>query len=193
MKQEYLWRAQDVAGVEHVRLDRSHPGWDVFDSMIVREHEGRIVRGGYTLIVDKTFRTLEVRIMAEQEPGTMAALHLLATGDGTWTDADERRIPSLDGAVDVDIAWSPLTNMLPVRRVDLQPGDEREITVAYIALPSLEVRPMTQRYTRVDASTVRYTSRDGAFVRDLTVDEDGMVLEYPGFFTRAFPAAGAAS
>lgn len=193
MAQEYVWQARDSAGFEHVRLDRSHPGWDVFDSMIVREHEGRIVRGGYTLIVDKVFRTLEIRIMAEKEPGRMAALHLLASGDGTWTDVDERRIPALDGAIDVDIAWSPLTNMLPVRRLDLHIGEEREIAVAYIALPSLEVRPMTQRYTRLDASTIRYVSQDGAFTRDIAIDQDGMVVEYPGLFTRAFPAGSTAS
>ncbi len=187
MKQEYLWQALDAAGFEHVRVDQSHPGWNVFDSMIVREHDGQIVRGGYTLVVDKAFRTLEIRIMAEQEPGSMAALHLLANGEGVWTDADERRIPSLDGVIDVDIQWSPLTNTLPVRRLDLQPGEERDISVAYIALPSLELKRAEQRYTRIDASTVRYTSQGGEFTADIAVDEDGVVLQYPELFARSFP------
>lgn len=187
MQQEYLWQALDTAGFEHVRVDQSHPGWNVFDSMIVREHDGQIVRGGYTLVVDKEFRTLEIRIMAEQEPGSMAALHLLANGEGVWTDADERRIPSLDGVIDVEIQWSPLTNTLPVRRLDLKSGDERDISVAYIAMPSLELRRSEQRYTRIDASTVRYTSQGGDFTADIEVDEDGVVLQYPELFARRFP------
>lgn len=187
MATEYLWRSLDTAGFEHVRVDRSHPGWDVYDSMLVRVHDGEVRRGGYTLIVDKSFRTLEVRIMAEQEPGSMAALHLLASGDGTWTDADERRIPSLDGVIDVDIQWSPLTNMLPIRRLDLVPGEEHNIAVAYIALPELALSRMEQQYTRVNDSTVRYASATRGFERDLSVDEDGVVIDYPGIFVRSFP------
>lgn len=187
MGKEYLWRSLDHAGFEHVRVDDSHPEWDVYDSMIVREHQGEIRRGGYTLIVDKAFRTLEIRIMAEYEPGSMAALHLLASGDGRWTDGDERHIPSLDGVIDVDIQWSPLTNTLPVRRLDLREGAEHDIPVAYIALPELALSRVSQRYTRVDGRTVRYTSETRDFVRDLALDDDGFVLEYPDLFTREWP------
>lgn len=191
MTRAYLWRSLDNPGFEHVRVDDSHPGWTVYDSMIVREHGGEIRRGGYTLIVDKAFRTLEIRIMAEQEPGSMAALHLLATGDGTWTDDNERRIPSLDGVIDVDIQWSPLTNTLPVRRLDLLPGEEQAISVAYIALPELSLSRVGQRYTRVDDRTVRYVSETRDFVRDIALDDDGFVLEYPGLFTREWPLPAA--
>lgn len=187
MATEYLWRSLDAPGFEHVRVDRSHPGWDVYDSMIVREHEEQVRRGGYTLVLDKSFRALEIRIMAEQEPGSMAALHLLATGDGTWTDESEQRIPELDGVIDVDIQWSPLTNTLPVRRLDLRKGDEQAISVAYIELPSLALRRVNQRYTRIDDRTVQYASATREFVRELALDEDGFVLDYPDLFTREWP------
>src|SRR5262249_25096722 len=48
----------------------------------------------------------------------------------------------LHGAVDVDLYASPLTNTLPVRRLDLlhaEPGTVRTITAAWILLPSLAV------------------------------------------------------
>lgn len=187
MGKEYLWRSLDAPGFEHVRIGDSHPEWDVYDSMVVREEGGQVVRGGYTLIVDKGFRTLELRIMAEQEPGSMAALHLLASGDGTWTDQNERRIPSLDGVIDVDIQWSPLTNTLPVRRLDLPQGEEQDISVAYIELPSLALRRAEQHYTRLDDHTVRYASQTREFVRDIALDDDGFVLEYPDIFAREWP------
>lgn len=187
MGNEYIWRSLDNPGFEHVRVDDSHPGWDVYDSMIIREHDGAVRRGGYTLILDKGFRTLEIRIMAEQEPGSMAALHLLATGDGSWADENERRIPSLDGVIDVDIQWSPLTNTLPVRRLDLRPGEEQDISVAYIELPSLTLRRVRQRYTRIDDHSVQYASETRDFVRELALDDDGFVLDYPDLFTREWP------
>lgn len=188
MARELMWRSIEAPGFEHVRIDESHPGWDVYDSMLVREHEGSVRRGGYTLILDKAFRTLEIRIMVEQQPGSMTALHLLATGDGTWTDADERHIPDLDGCIDVDIQWSPLTNTLPVRRLELAPGEEREIVVAYIELPSLSVRKVAQRYTGLGERAVRYASETREFVRELVLDDDGFVVEYPDLFLRSFPA-----
>lgn len=82
MKTDLMWRSNDVPGFEHVRIDEGHPEWIVFDSMFVREHEGEIRRGGYTLVVDTAWRVLELRLMVEQEPGSMAALHLMASGDG---------------------------------------------------------------------------------------------------------------
>jgi len=187
MTNELMWQSIDEPGFEHVRLDRSHPGWDTYDSMLVRAHGEGVVRGGYTLVVDKQFRTLEIRIMVEQQLGSMAALHLLATGDGTWTDADERHIPELDGCIDVDIQWSPLTNTLPIRRLRMQPGDEAVIAVAYIQLPALTGRKVAQHYTKVDQRTARYASDTRDFVRDLSLDGDGFVIDYPDLFQRAFP------
>lgn len=187
MTQEFVWRAREVPGFEHVRLDESHPEWNVYDSMFVRVDDGEVRRGGYTLIVDTAWRTLELRIMVEQAPGSMAALHVLATGEGSWSDADGNSIPELDGCIDVDIQWSPLTNILPIRRRDLPVGEETEIPVAYVSLPGLSVQPMTQRYTRIDSTRVRYESYERDFHADLTTDADGYVTEYPGLFTREWP------
>ena len=187
MPTDLIWTALATAGYEHVRIDEGHPGWNVFDSMLIRVHEGIVRRGGYTLICDKAWRTLELRIMAEQAPGQMIARHLLATGDGRWTDVDGNPLPELDGCIDVDIAWTPLTNTLPVRRLDLRPGQEEDIRVVYLPLPELELRVMEQRYTRLAGDRARYRSVGSGFERDLTLDDDGFVIEYPGLFRRAWP------
>ncbi|HEX6862841.1 MAG TPA: putative glycolipid-binding domain-containing protein, partial [Thermoanaerobaculia bacterium] len=39
-----------------------------------------------------------------------------------------------------------------------------------------------QVYTRLDESHYRYESGGGRFVRDLAVDADGLVREYPDFW-----------
>jgi hypothetical protein len=49
--------------------------------------------------------------------------------------------------------------------------------------PSFKLERFEQTYTRVDENTYHYESRDGEFKRDLTVDEYGMVTNYPGFWT----------
>lgn len=184
MTTEFLWRSLDEPGFEHVRLNEDHPGWHVFDSIFVREHDGQTYRGGYTLVVDKEWRTLEVRFMVEDAPGSMISMHLLSDGEGNWTDADERPIPAFNGCMDIDIQWSPLTNTLPVNRLRLAVGDEHVIRVVYFALPSLELSVVKQEYTRLDDSTLRCSSETRDVVRDISVDEGGYVEEYPELFLR---------
>lgn len=187
MKHELIWQTLDAPGWEHVRVEDEHPGWTVFDSILVREHEGQVLRGGYTLVTDKDWRTLELRLMMETSPGVMEGVHLLTEGDGKWMDANEQPIPELDGCLDVDIQWTPLTNTLPINRIPLEEGDEHEITVAYIALPQLSARPVNQRYQRMNADTVKYSSETREFERDINVDNDGFVTHYPDLFARTWP------
>ena len=170
-----------------MRVNEGHPEWMVFDSMLIRENEGNVRRGGYTLIVDKLWRALELRLMMEEAPGQMEALHLLASGDGTWTDVNGKRIPELNGCVDVDIQWSPLTNTLPIHRLHLQPGEEREIRVAYVSLPDLNVQTVAQRYLAINEHQIRYTSLSSGFQAELTIDDEGFVVDYSGRFRRHWP------
>jgi hypothetical protein len=182
-----MWASHEYPGYEHVRIDDGHPKWTVFDSMVVRVHDSEVRRGGYTLIVDKAWRTLEIRLMVEQSPGQMIAQHLLATGDGTWSDAEGRHLPALDGCIDIDIAWTPLTNTLPIRRLNLQPGQREDISVVFFEMPSLEFDVWQQQYTGLDSEHVRYESVASGFQRDLTIDDEGFVVDYPDLFRRIWP------
>jgi hypothetical protein len=70
-----------------------------------------------------------------------------------------------------------------------EPGDQ-ELLMAFIAIPTLEVTPNRQRYTflrrLVDGGgQVRYAS--GSFRSDLTVDDEGFVLDYPQLGRRILP------
>ena len=65
------------------------------------------------------------------------SLDLLRAADGAWT-ADGEALPELDGALDCDIEWSPLTNFMPARRLGAEPADH---LMAFVEVPSLAVRP----------------------------------------------------
>ncbi|WP_017571054.1 putative glycolipid-binding domain-containing protein [Nocardiopsis halotolerans] len=106
---------------------------------------------------------------------------------GHWSGADGTRLPELVGCLDVDVAATPLTNTLPIRRLGLRPGEYRDIAVAWIDIPSLRVRRVRQRYTRhpAEEGLERYTYRDplhGEY--RLSVDGDGVVVDYERFARR---------
>jgi hypothetical protein len=92
----------------------------------------------------------------------------------------------LFGAFDVDLTGSPLTNTLPIRRLGLlkaEAGVAHRISVAWVLLPSLEVVQADQIYTALGNGLVRFANE--TFSADLTVDDDGFVVHYPGLAERA--------
>jgi uncharacterized protein len=92
-------------------------------------------------------------------------------------------------ALDCDLAFSPLTNTMPIRRHRL---DEREGTetflMAWVSVPDLAVTPSRQHYTHVErrpnGAAVRFESENRDFVAELELDRDRLVVNYPGLAKR---------
>ena len=63
--------------------------------------------------------------------------------------------PELDGCYDIDLACTPFTNTLPIRRLPLHVGDSAELPVVTVDVETLDVRAATHRYMRLD--THRWT------------------------------------
>jgi Putative glycolipid-binding len=97
---------------------------------------------------------------------------------------DQRTVElELDGADFFDLGWSPLFNSLPVIRDRLlESGPPRDYLMRWVEVPSLEVSLSEQRYEPLGGGVVRF--RSGDFVSDITFDQDGIVVNYPGIGTR---------
>jgi hypothetical protein len=92
----------------------------------------------------------------------------------------------LADAIDLDLGAAPLFNTLPIRRLGLlgrPAGTARTILAAWVRVPSLEVLPAEQTYTVLGGGRIRFAS--GTFTADLTVADDGHVIDYPGLATSA--------
>jgi hypothetical protein len=131
-------------------------------------------RVDYELVTGVGWVTERLVASAADAAGTRT-LELLRSADGAWT-ANGEPLPELDGALDCDLAFSPLTNYMPAHRLGAEPVDH---LMAFIDVPSLEVRPSRQRYEPIDERRVRYVSLDSDFVAELELDEDGLVVRYP--------------
>jgi hypothetical protein len=72
---------------------------------------------------------------------------------------------------------------MPVRRHGLheRPGAV-DFTMAWVSLPDLTVHRSEQRYEHLAPGRTRFSSDD--FTADLELDEDGLVLVYPGLARR---------
>lgn len=174
------WESWSGTGSEHLVLRRDRDDI-VAESVVVAMTEEQSFGVWYRVLCDQAWRVRDVRIALV---GEARALELSADGEGSWKDEADRRLTALRGVIDLDLSISPFTNTLPIRRLDLRPGQSAEIKTAYIRFPDLAVSGDPQRYTRLDANRYRYESLDSDFVRDIEVDRHGLVVSYPGLFRR---------
>ncbi len=152
----------------------------------------------YTLETASGFVTSRLRVRSRGE-GWRRTLDLRRDAAGAWSvtagedgDAD---LPVAGGdpatfvaALDCDLGLSPVTNLMPVLRHGLFSGGSVELTMAWVSVPDLGVRADGQRYTFVRANdehhVIRYEATDGSFAADITLDRDGIVIDYPGVARR---------
>lgn len=174
------WTRLDQPGREEARLQRTYLGWNLSGRVVVEE-EGRDYALSYEVACDERWRTLfalvECRVGAETFGTTVQSQ------DGSWrlngaeAYRDER-------VLDVDLAFTPATNTLPIRRLNLVAGESAEVHAAWLTFPEFELQSLDQVYARESDRTYRYSSNGGTFQRTLTVDEEGLIVEYPGLWRR---------
>ncbi|HKE99673.1 MAG TPA: putative glycolipid-binding domain-containing protein [Actinomycetes bacterium] len=132
---------------------------------------------------ERWWRTLDLR---REAAGTWSCS---GGGDGVaGLPAPGGDLGPVAGALDCDLALSPLTNTMPILRHGLhERGGPVEFLMAWVSVPDLAVHPSRQRYTPVRGGAepvVRYDSLDGTFVAELRLDRHGLVLDYPGIGRR---------
>jgi hypothetical protein len=192
----YCWEPVDGVGFEDCAVSFS-PGVRADGLVVAVGGDDDATRVRYRLRTDSEFRTETVRVdRFDADAGGDAAasdsLSLVAE-DGSWT-VDDEPAPGLDGCLDVDVAVTPLTNTLPIRRLELAPGESAAIAVAYLDPRTFEVSRAEQRYTRLasagesdgagDGDRYRYESLTSGFTATVAVDAAGVVRDYPGAFRR---------
>ena len=137
----------------------------------------------YRIECDADWRTQTVSI--EQRLGLQqSSLSLAVDTAGTWNDQGGRRIETVAGCLDVDLELTPITNSLPVNRLNLAIGQVEEIAVAWIRFPSLEIVRTRQSYERLSDRTYRYRSLGSGFTAEIDVDEAGLTVRYEGIWER---------
>ena len=177
------WRPWSGEGLEHLYVAEKEGSIEIRGVCIA---DADNMRFGYAYLItldrDWGFRGLSLTDADFTGPSHLLLRRL---DDGSWISPDREAYAELAGCIDIDVVTTPLTNTLPIRRLGLRQGDAREISVAYLEPPFTQPRRVTQRYTCLEADRrYRFESLDTGFSAELEVDEDGLVLDYPGLFRR---------
>jgi hypothetical protein len=159
---------------------------------------GRIVAAGtsshpafsasYDLVTDDRGATKRLSLtvtLAERE----RQLSIARDEENMWLVQDHQnqtKREAYDGALDVDVIFSPFFNALPIRRTGLhQSADSISLPVVYVRLPELSVEQVNISYSSA-GSDVSGGIKLVSPVADttITVDDEGFILDYPGLAER---------
>jgi hypothetical protein len=176
------WRRTDEdRGHSMARIERREDGWTCHGSEVLAG-PATVLACGFRVEVDRLWATRAVDVWSVAPAGERR-LSLAADGDRKWW-RNGSRAPELDGCVDVDVAATPLTNTFPINRLaSLAVGQRVTSPVAWVEVPSLDVVRVDQTYRRLADLRWEYSDeRHGAF--ELSVDIDGLVVDYTGFAAR---------
>jgi uncharacterized protein len=154
---------------------------------------GRIVAGAtethpafsasYDLVTNDAGATLRLSLsvsLAERD----RQLSIARDEENMWsiTGHQGQSRGSFDGALDVDVVFSPFFNALPIRRTGIYKGSESiTVPVVYVTLPEFAVNPASIAYSSgPDGIKLHSPVADTT----ITVDENGFILDYPGLAER---------
>jgi len=174
------WRPVGADGLEHLTL-RAGPDGVTAASVVIGERGGRRYGISYRIECDAAWRVRRLDLQTTDG----RALQLRSDGDGHWQDGAGEPLPQFRGCIDIDLAGTPFTNTLPIRRLDLPQGGRAELTMLYVPFDDFVPCVDGQIYTAIEpGARYRYEAADRSFAAELAVDEDGLVTDYPGLFER---------
>jgi hypothetical protein len=174
-----LWRGILLTGHEACRMFYENSQWHL-EGTSVLSYERQPCLLTYAIICDNTWHTLIATVIGWL--GKMNVnIQIRSDPSHKWwlNDVEVREV---EGCLDVDLNFSPSTNLIPIRRLNLKVGERANLTAAWLRFPIFSLEPLPQSYERLEDSLYRYESGDGRFVADLRVNPEGFVLDYPGIW-----------
>lgn len=183
------WRAHDDPRMESVRVQLSGNRIKAYGRIVSAATDSiPAFSASYDLVTDETGATKRLSLtvtMAQRE----RQLSIARDEENMWLVQDHSGKTSraaFEGALDVDVVFSPLFNALPIRRTGLhQRAESVTLPVVYVWLPDLTVKEASISYTSSGPDTA-----DGIKLHSpvadttVTVDADGFIVDYPGLAER---------
>lgn len=170
-----LWRRLDVPGHDAARIAATDTGWRL-EGTAVFAHEGKPACLHYALMLDRGWATQSAHVQGFV--GDAEVAHDIQRGPEGWIH-NGRSVPGLRHVQDVDLGFTPATNMPQLRRVALEVGQKAEFSVAWLDVESTTLEDLLQIYERRSARDYWYASPSVGYEAMLEIADSGFAAHYP--------------
>lgn len=184
----FFWRRLYSPGSDVCRVyPRADGGWDL-RGMAVFHDEGLACDLGYAVTVDARWVTQAAQVLGHCGD-RLVDLHFHPGPDWQWrvgqgSEPDADTGVSAHACPDIDLNFSPATNVIAIRRMALQVGQQAQAPAAWLSFPDLTLKELPQIYRRLDAMRYQYDAPTVGYSGVLEVCESGAVVDYPELFAR---------
>ena len=172
-----FWRRLDVPGRDAARVTETANGYELFGQATFLDPRGPTTLR-YVLDLAPDWSTREGRItgfIGERSIDT----HIALTPEGWTMDGKTLGMPEV---VDLDLGFTPATNMIQLRRVNLGQGQAADFDVAWLDTGDEELVRLPQYYERIGANDYDYHSPTVDYRATIVLAASGFAAVYPGLW-----------
>ena len=169
------WRRVDLPGTDEATLTSMDHGYLLAGRARFEDPAGTVDLR-YSVEIGLTWRTERARVNGT---GPRGWLDFRIEVRGNEWYFDDRPVPGVSGCVDLDLNFTPATNLLSIRRLGLAAGQSAEVVAAWLDFPSPALKPLRQIYQCQTPGRYGYLCPELPFESVLRVDPDGFVTSYP--------------
>jgi uncharacterized protein len=174
-----LWRRLDTPGHDACCLQEHDAGWELDGTAVFLDH-GVPARLAYHVACDLAWHTQQGEVRGWLGVRSVE-LSIVRTTGGAWT-LNGAVVPNLGSCVDLDLGFSPATNLLPLRRLALAAGRAADVPVAWLDVSAGSLDVLSQRYERRAEATYWYEAPRFDYAALLEVTPAGFIKRYPGLW-----------
>lgn len=170
------WRALDREGEDKCRLAHVDHGWLLVGHARFRDDAG-FAALDYMVRCDGRWQTLSADIAGTHGP-LEVNIKIVHGSDGWRLNGVAQ--PGLVTARDIDLSFTPATNLMPLRRLAEGGGPQLRLRAAWLRYPEARLLPLDQIYRGDGAGHVDYAAEQTDYATRLQVDKSGFITRYPG-------------
>jgi uncharacterized protein len=170
-----LWRRLDTVGTDAARLFRDRAGWELAGTAVFL-HEKKPARLEYLVELNPDWTTS--RGVVRGFVGRTVVDQIFVR-DATGWRMNGVKVTGLEHVMDLDLGFTPATNLPYLRRANLKIGESIDRAVAWWEPGALTLQNLPQHYQRRDERTYWYSSPTGPYEAVLEFAANGFARNYP--------------
>jgi len=175
-----LWHRLDLPGHDACRLDRHGDAWQLDGTALFRQADGRVAQLHYRVRCDRNWHA-QWGTVRGWLGGSAVDLSVVRGTHGEWK-LNDVPVPELAHCADLDLGFTPATNLIQLRRLNLQAGEAADAPAAWLDLEEGGLSLLAQRYERRNEHDYWYQAKRFDYADLLHVSPEGFVRDYPGLW-----------
>ena len=178
LKAAAFWRRLDTSGSDAAHLYQTRTGWRLAGTAVFLQDK-EPARLDYTLELRANWTT-ERGVISGFVGGTMIDLTMVRDAAG-WSINGTKKA-SLDHLQDLDLGFTPATNLPQLQCANLRIGEAADFAVAWWEPGTSELVELPQHYRRRSECIYWYESPSVHYSEELEVAPNGFIRSYPGLW-----------